>query len=258
MKPKIKHRIESDIDFVLDTITRSVVTFVRLGELDSAIRLINRFLEINDHWSGLDYNLALVYNMKDEMLNALKHAWIAAAMKKNFRDAHDLVGNIYFKLEEYDSAIRAYKNVVSIDKTDSMGYYNLGCAFAAIGDEAKAEENWKRAIHFEIVNAKEDQDEISKDELKASLIVVGRQVVFNSRMSLGIMYVNQKEWNKALDQFQMALKLDADRADLHYELGKLYLEKKDAARAKKHFEKYLYLGGEKEGKVKELLEKIEL
>lgn len=256
MQPEFKHRIETDMDFVLDTINRSVASLVRLGELNSAIGLINKFLEVNDHWPGLDYNLALVYNMKDESLNALKHAWIASSIKKNFRDAHDLVGNVYFKLEEYDLALLAYKRVIKIDKRDAMGYYNLGCTYAAMGDDAKAEDNWKRAIHFEIINDKEGTDEISKDELRASLVVVGRQVVFNSRMSLGLLYVNQKKWDKALEQFQMALELDTDRAELHYELGKVYLEKNDIEKAKKHFEEYLYLGGEKDKDVQELLEKI--
>jgi tetratricopeptide (TPR) repeat protein len=258
MKPEFKPRIESDMDFVLDTITRSVISLVRLGELNSAIGLIKKFLEIHDHWPGLDYNLALIYNMRDEMLNALKHAWIAASIKKNFRDAHDLIGNIYFKLEEYDLALRAYRNVISIDKTDAMGYYNLGCTFAAIGDDKKAEENWKKAIHFEVIKDEENPDEISKDELSASLIVVGRRVVFNSRMSLGLMYVNQKKWDQALEQFQMALELDADRAELHYELGKIYLEKKDVAKAKEHFEKYLYLGGDRDKEVQDLLDKIKV
>jgi len=256
IKPDYKYRIESDLDFVLDTMIRSVVSFVRLGELNSAVGLIKRFLEINDHWPGLDYNLALVYNMKGEMLNALRHAWIAVDIKKNFRDAHDLLGNIYFKLKEYDLAIQAYESVVSIDKTDAMGYYNLGCAFAAIGDDAKAEMNWKRAIHFEVIKSEEDQDEISKDELRASLVVVGRRVVFNSHMSLGQIYVNQKKWDKALEQFLMALELDADHSELHYELGKIYFENEDVTRAKTHFEKYLYLGGEKDQEVQEFLNKI--
>jgi tetratricopeptide (TPR) repeat protein len=256
MKPTFKHRIESNMDFVLDTLTRSVLSLVRLGELHAAIGLINRFLEINDHWPGLDYNLALVYNMRDEMLNALKHAWIAASIKKNFRDAHDLIGNIYFKLEEYDLALPAYKKVVSIDKTDSMGYYNLGCTFSAIGDDRKAEENWKRAIHFEVIRGKEDPGKISKDELSASLIVVGRRVVFNSRMSLGRLYLHQKEWDKAMEEFQRALELDPDQAEPHYELGKISLEKNDVEKAKNHFDKYLYLGGEREKEVRDLLDKI--
>jgi tetratricopeptide (TPR) repeat protein len=258
MNPKFKHRIGSDMDFVLDTMIRSVVSFVRLGELNSAIGLINKFLEVNDHWPGLDYNLAMVYNMKGEILNALKHAWIAASIKKNFRDAHDLIGNIYFNLEEYDLALRAYKKVISIHKTDAMGYYNLGCTYAAMGDDPKAEESWKRAIHFEVISGGGGLDEISEDELSASLVVVGRRVVFNSRMSLGQMYANQKKWDKALEQYQFALDLDPDQAEPHYELGKIYFEKKDLERAKEHFEKYLYLGGEREEEVQDLLNKIKL
>lgn len=59
-----------------------------------------------------------------------------------------------------------------------------------------------------------------------------------------------------MEQFQLALDLDADRSEPHYELGKIYLEKEDVVRAKTHFEKYLYLGGEKEKEVQDLLDKI--
>lgn len=256
IRPRFKHKIESDLDFVLDTMTRSVISFVRLGELNSAIGLIERFLEVNDHWPGLDYNLALVYSMRAEMINALKHAWIAVGIKKNFRDAHDLIGNIYFKLEEYDQAINAYKNVISIDKTDAMGYYNLACTYAAIGDETNAEKNWKSAIHYEVIKGAADQDEISGDELSASLVVVGRRVVFHSYMSLGQLYVNQKKWNEALEQFQKALEQDANQSEPHYELGKIYLEKGETAKAKAHFDQYLYLGGDREEEVQSLLDKI--
>ena len=54
----------------------------------------------------------------------------------------------------------------------------------------------------------------------------------------------------------MALDLDADQSELRYELGKTYLEKDDVAKAKVHFEKYLYLGGEKENEVRDLLDRI--
>jgi tetratricopeptide (TPR) repeat protein len=254
--PKFRYKIESDTEYVLDIINRSAISLVRLGELDSAIGLLQRFLDINDHWPGIDYNLALVYNMKKELLKALEHAWIAVDIKKNFRDAHDLLGNIYFKLEDYENALRAYESVVSIDKTDALGYYNLACTYAAIGEDAKAETNWKKAIHFEIIKIQEDRDKLSEDELKASLVVVGRRVVFHSRMSLGKMYANQKKWDKALEQFQMALELDEDQPELHFEIGKIYLENGDTAKARAHFEKYLYLGGEREKEVQSLLDKI--
>jgi len=75
-------------------------------------------------------------------------------------------------------------------------------------------------------------------------------------MSMGQLYVNKKKWDKALEQFQLALDLDADQSEPHYELGKIYLEKEDVERAKTHFEKYLYLGGEKEKEVQDLMDKI--
>jgi tetratricopeptide (TPR) repeat protein len=100
------------------------------------------------------------------------------------------------------------------------------------------------------------RDEVSADELTFSLVVVGRRVAFKSYTSLGHLYKSQKLWTKALEQFQFALDLEPNRSELHYEIGKIHMERDNSTAAIKSFEKYVYFGGSKEEEVKKLLESL--
>ena len=87
-------------------------------------------------------------------------------------------------------------------------------------------------------------------------MVVGRRVAFKSYTALGHLYKNQKMCEKALEHFQLALELEPNRSELHYEIGKIHQERDNIPEAKKSFEKHLYYGGAKEQEVRELLDTL--
>jgi tetratricopeptide (TPR) repeat protein len=120
----------------------------------------------------------------------------------------------------------------------------------------RAEESWLNAIRNEKNKRAKNRDEISDDELSFSLVVVGRRVAFKSYESLGQLYRSQKLWDKALKQFRFALELEPNRSELHYEIGKVHMERKNISEAIKSFEKYVYFGGSKEEEVKRILDNL--
>jgi len=72
--------------------------------------------------------------------------------------------------------------------------------------------------------------------------------------NLSLLYNDQQEFEKAIG-------LESGDPEPYYELGKIYQAKSEQnkefiERAFFYLEKYLYLGGEKETEVKELLEKL--
>jgi tetratricopeptide (TPR) repeat protein len=253
---KYKYTFKTDVNFVTNLINSAAMTLLKSGRLDEAILMTESFLDIYEEVPELNYNLGHFYNMKNDLDNALKYAWIAADLQRDFKDAYDLIGNIFFKSEDFDSSIKAYNKVIAIDPKDAMSHYNMGCVYIAKGDTIKAEESWLNAIRFERSTRTTNRDKVSDDELSFSLVVVGRRVTFKSHSALGQLYKNQEMWEKSLEQFHLALELEPNRSDLHYEIGKIHIERDNISEAIKSLEKYVYFGGSKEQEVREILKQL--
>lgn len=250
-----KYVFKSDINHIISVMNESALSLLRSGHLDQAIGLIRIFLEIHDLSPDLNYNLANFYRMNNDLGKAIKYAWRATELKKGFRDAHDLVGNIFFRLEDYENAILAYQKVMDIGPKDAMGYYNLGCVYSAMEDLDNAEESWKNAIGREKVR-KVKKGKASEDELTRTVTVFKASVSAKAHDGLGRLYLQRNQIEKALEHFEKAVEIEPGKPELYYEIGKIYLNQKNTKKAIYSFERYLYLGGKEEKEVKEILESI--
>jgi tetratricopeptide (TPR) repeat protein len=254
---KLQYFYDFDIDInsAVKIINDSAITLLKLGRIKDSINLLSRFLELNDLSPDLNYNLAHFYNMNNNISKSLKFAWRASELKSEFKDALDLIGNIFFKIEDYDNAIRFYTKTLSLDAKDPMTHYNLGCVYSAKGALSEAEKSWLNALRYEKRRNNKPEDQI-KDELSISLTIVGRRVAFKSHSALGHLYLKQNLKEKALQQFIKSVQLEPGSSDLYYEIGKIFLDRDDTQNAVKYFEKYLYTGGKKEAEVKNYLKKL--
>lgn len=170
-----------------------------------------------------------------------------------FLMASDLLGSIFFKLQDFEKSLQFYENVMALDPEDAMSYYNRGCVHFSIKNFEKAEEDWKKAIDVEKLIKKEEQKEKQpRDELKLALTVQVRPITFEAHKSLGSLYLKQSLKEKALEEFERANEIEPDDLEPYFEIGKILYELKEIAKAQFYFNRYLYLGG-KEEKVKEIL-----
>ena len=250
-----KYVFKYDINHIISVMNESALSLLRSGHLGKAIGLIRIFLEIHDLSPDLNYNLANFYRMNNDLGKAIKYAWRVTELKKDFRDAYDLVGNIFFKLEDYENAIVAYQKVIDIGPKDAVGYYNLGCVYSAMEDLDNAEQNWKNAISREKVR-KVKKEKALEDELTRTVTVFKASVSAKAHDGLGRLYLQRNQSEKALEHFEKAVEIEPGKPELYYEIGKIYLNQKNTKKAIYSFERYLYLGGKEEEKVKEILESI--
>jgi tetratricopeptide (TPR) repeat protein len=187
-----------------------------------------------------------------------------AALKEGnyFLDAYNTLGTLYFERKEFEKAILAFQKVIEIYQGDAMGHYNLGCTYWAIDEKINAEKEWKDAVKYEgEMKRMEERGQISKDQLDVSLIVLYRPVAFRAHKSLGRLYLERNLKEKALKEFEKALKLEPEDPEPYYEIGKIYEEKskyeeKYFRKAVSYYKRYLYLGGEEEAEVKERLKSL--
>jgi len=179
-----------------------------------------------------------------------------------FLDAYNSLGTLYFDRKEFEKAVLAFQKVIEIYQGDAMGHYNLGCTYWAIDDKKNAEIEWKDAIKYEEeMKRMEKRGEVSEDQLDVSLIVLYRPVAFRAHKSLGWLYLEENLKDKALKEFERALKLEPEDPEPYYEMGKIYEgksehEEKYVRKAVSYYQRYLYLGGEREAEVKERLKSL--
>lgn len=187
---------------------------------------------------------------------------VALREGNNFSDAYNHLGNIYFEKKEFDKSILAYKKTIEIYPKDPRGHFNLGCVYRDIGHMEKAEEEWKKALKYakELKKIKE-KGHISEDQLDVAVIVSETRISYKAHKFLGRLYLDKNLTDKALKEFTKAIGLEPGDPEPYYEVGKIYqakseLNEKYVEKAIFYYEKYLYLGGEKEEEVKKLLKSL--
>jgi len=245
---------EQKIDHIFWQVGEYAMGLVKANELGAAADWLSRFLEIYDRSPELSYNLAKIYEQKNDLAKALRYAWRASELKDDYRDAYDLVGSIFFKMQDFNNSLRAYLRALDLNPTDAQAFYNLGCVCFSLGDLENAEAYWKQAIQFEqdVIKTVPEQKP-SKDELKIAVTVRVRPISFESHKSMSLLYRQQDRRKEALAELEKALELRPNDAELCFEIGSFYLDSKEREKAGFFFDKYISLGGE-EAKVKKILQ----
>jgi Flp pilus assembly protein TadD len=88
------------------------------------------------------------------------------------------------------------------------------------------------------------------------MIIYRRPVSFQAHVSLAEMYKKQGRFEEAMKDFEEAVDLAPADPEPYYELGKLSFLIGDKEKAVFYFDKYLYLGGKEEAKVKNILKSL--
>lgn len=133
----------------------------------------------------------------------------ALALDPNHVEARTLLGWIDLEVRrDYASAVEEYAKVVQLRPEFPEAYNNLGVALKKNGDLEKAVANFNRAL------------ELRGDYSEA----------LSNR---GWLYIEQKKWREARNDFEQALKIDSHDAGALYGLSQVLKEARDYAGAQK-------------------------
>ncbi len=245
-----RYSFNQEPDNLASSVNFGALELIRLGELDSAAGLLERFIELYSLSPTLEYNLAQIYNSRNARINCLRHAWKAIKLQPDFRDAWDLAANALFRLNEFSGAIRLYrKAVVELDPADSEARYNLGCAQFGAGDFYGAELSFRDAIALEASarpDAKREAPETKGNALDVHVQVRVHPISIPAYMNLAKLYTESGRAEQAIDCLNLAISLDPGTSEAYFELGRLHWEKNETEAAAECFKKYVELGGTEE------------
>lgn len=161
----------------------------------------------------LNNSLGLTYMAKERYELAATHFKKAVSVKKDYTQATNNLGAAYLKQEKWDQAIQCFEQVSQslLYATPEVPLANLGWAYFQQGMFEKA------TLYFE-----------------KSLDI--QPNFFIAVHGLASIYIETRDYYRAIDVLHRALEADPGVAIFHYDLAKVYEALKDFDKARKSWE----------------------
>ncbi len=141
------------------------------------------------------------------------------------------IGYIKTAQNKHTEAIDAFSKATRLDRLFVKAYEAMAKAYKALGQVDKAEEYTQTAAEIYM-----DTDKLgAAEELLNELLESGSNSlnVFNT---LGVLHRKKGNVKQAMKQYKKALKVHPDEPYIYYNIGRLYLDTKDTAKAKVYFQ----------------------
>jgi len=164
---------------------------------------------------------------------AVKELQEAVKLSPDWEDPHYVLALSLTELGKLKEAIAEFKQVIEFalkDEPKILSFYNMGNAYADLGDYEEAIEGYRRAIKL---NSK-----LSKPH-----------------NNLGLAYAALNRIEEAVTEFKEAVRLKPDYAEAHYNLGVAYLQLGRKQEAEKQQRILVKLKPEMAAKLDALIEK---
>ena len=200
---------------------------------------------------------AILFNIQGIILKDLKEFDLsrlsfekAVALKPNFADAYNNMGNAFKAQGELEKAIVAYKKALAIKPNYASGYYNLGVVLTEQGKLEEAVETYKKALvinpayvdaYYNLGAALKDQGKPEQAVEAYSKALAIKPDDANILNNMGITFKEQGELEKAIETFNMALAIKPDYAEAYNNLGVALKEQGNLEEAVEIYKKALLI-----------------
>jgi tetratricopeptide (TPR) repeat protein len=148
----------------------------------------------------------------DKTSDAVVELQAAAKVAPREPEVHFGLGFLYWKLQRYDEAQRAFEDELAIDADHAQ-------SLAYLGDIEMKKNNSEKAI-----------------SLLSKAVQLNNQIRI-AYLDLGGVFAEQKRYEEALAALRRAVALDPGQADAHYILARVYRAMGDTAASKEEFAK---------------------
>jgi tetratricopeptide (TPR) repeat protein len=134
----------------------------KAGEIEAAIELYQKALNVSPLFTCARVNLALLYHQAKKYDEALFEFSIAKSQQPKDSILRRSIGNVYRDLGKLDQAEQEYKNSIELDETNANSYYHLAGIYNKKKLYDQANENYVKFLSLERSNQYPKQLEYSK------------------------------------------------------------------------------------------------
>lgn len=206
-----------------DARMRMGVTYLEQRNLPMAMRELAKASELDPGNPDVEMALGLAYQARGDQSKAEEHLRRAIDKKPDYADARNNLGIVLAERKAWDEAIREFEAAAAnvMYTTPERAYFNLGEAYRAKGDTARAEGAYRRALQA--------NDRYAPAYTALSGVLGG-----------------QGKWNDAASILIRCVEILPDYAPGWMELGRAYLRLSRPADALKAFDKVLAVSSDPE------------
>jgi len=206
-----------------DARMRMGVTYLDQRNVPMAMRELAKASELDPENAEVEMVLGLAYQARGDLSKAEEHLRRAIAMKPDYADARNNLGIVLAERKEWDKAIREFEAAAAnvMYTTPERAFFNLGEAYRAKGDPARAEDAYRRALRA--------NERYAPAYIALSAVLGG-----------------QGQWKDAASVLTRCVEVLPDYASGWMELGRVYLRLSRPAEALKAFDKVLAVSSDPE------------
>lgn len=231
-----------------ETLHRLGILAYQVGRLDVAADLIQRAASWAPGEARFHANLASVLNDLGKPSEALVAAGNAIRLDPSLSGGHLALGVAHQNLRQYELARLAFEEAIRRDPSSAAAYTNLGSALSSLGQTEQAISAHRAAVllspnmgvaHYNLgVLLKQSGDLAGAlAALEAAVRIYPK--LYEARIHLGLAFELAQRFDDAGREYQVAIDLNATRADGYNNLANLLLRSDQPARALELYQKLL-------------------
>ena len=151
---------------------------------------------------------------------------------KKSKNARDL-GERFLRANDNTRALQQFLKALELNPDDPYLHFDLGYTYELKGMIDKAEFHYEEAIRLKpdysdaynnigLIYARSGRDDLAIEAYKKALDNIIYLNPQRAHFNLGVVYLNRKEYHKAVEQFEEATNLVPDYAEAYVNLGRAY------------------------------------
>jgi len=223
----------------------------RSGKHKDSINLLGRAFKLNNFDWRVHHLFALNYVVLDIREGARHELEIALKLQPDAAELHYHLARLEFIENRFHESIAASERALKLSPDDARVYDNLGLCWEALGDAARAEVNFQKAIEINRKHGAEDVwpllnyaaflTKSSQPEASLQVLDEALRLFPNSAKAY---YHQGRAWRRlgevdnAIASLKRASELDPSDADVQYVLGALLLRRGDHAESRAAMERF--------------------
>jgi len=228
--------------------TNLAAIFTDKGQLDEAVALLQKVLEINPNASEAHNNLGVALVKQGKLDEAIAQYQDALKIKPNYADAHMNLGEAFLQKRLVDKAISQYEKALAIDPYSAKIHSNFGNALLQKGllDEAMAKYQEALEINPNYADAHNNLGSVfaQKGQMDEAVAQFQRVLEINphdadAAENLGLALLRKGRLDEAISECQKALDINPNHPAVRVSLGTALFQKGRVDEAIVQFQKAL-------------------